>query len=227
MDRRINVAIDGPAGAGKSTVAKKLADKLSFVYIDTGAMYRALTWYALQNDCDVNHENALAELLKKADIQLLNQNGELHIYLNGEDVTKEIRSPDVTNQVSYVAKHGKIREEMVSKQQELAVSGGTVMDGRDIGTAVLPEAELKVFLTATVEERASRRHDELIKKGHLSDFHSLKQEIAKRDQIDTSRKFAPLKKATDAIEIDSTSMTIQEVVESIYTLVNEGETSRE
>lgn len=223
MSRRINIAIDGPAGAGKSTVAKMLAEKLSFIYVDTGAMYRALTWYALEKNCDVNDEHILVNLLKETEIQLINLKGVLHIYLNGQDVTGEIRSSQVTGQVSYVAKHGKIRKEMVAKQQELAVLGGAVMDGRDIGTAVLPQAELKIFLTATVEERATRRHEELISKGFSSDFTSLKQQIAQRDKIDSEREVAPLKKASDAVEIDSTSMTIIEVVEAIYTLVKKGD----
>ncbi|MGJ9384846.1 cytidylate kinase [Salipaludibacillus neizhouensis] len=223
MNKRINIAIDGPAGAGKSTVAKMVAEEISFIYVDTGAMYRALTWYALQNDCNVDDEPGLVNLLKKTDIQLINQGGVLHIYLNKQDVTEEIRSSEVTGQVSYVAKHGEIRKEMVAKQQQLALAGGTVMDGRDIGTAVLPHAELKIFLTATVEERATRRHEELVSKGIKSDYLSLKKQIAQRDKLDSEREVAPLKKASDAIEIDSTSMTINEVVEAINALIDKGD----
>ncbi|PYZ94489.1 cytidylate kinase [Salipaludibacillus keqinensis] len=221
MTTQINIAIDGPAGAGKSTVAKLLAEKLQFVYIDTGAMYRALTWKAIDENIDVNNEQLLNELLKQTDIQLVNQSGVIGIKLNDQDVTETIRSARVTNHVSYVAKHSLIRKEMVAKQQKLAEQGGTVMDGRDIGTAVLPDADVKIFLTATVEERARRRHEEQLSKGMPSDFEQLKRDIAKRDQLDSEREIAPLKKAVDAIEIDSTSMTIEEVVEHIYAIVVE------
>ncbi|SER44957.1 (d)CMP kinase [Salipaludibacillus aurantiacus] len=221
MKTEMNIAIDGPAGAGKSTVAKLLAEKLSFVYVDTGAMYRALTWYALENNVDVNNEGILNELLKESDIELVNESGSLKIKMNQKDISEDIRSSEVTNNVSYVAKHEKIRKEMVRKQQKLAQKGGVVMDGRDIGTAVLPAAEVKVFLTASVEERAKRRHEEHLSKGLPSDLALLKEEIAKRDQIDSEREFAPLKKAEDAIELDSTSMTIHEVVDRIYSIAAE------
>jgi len=217
----INIAIDGPAGAGKSTVAKLLAKKLTFVYIDTGAMYRALTWKALQEGVNVNNEQELNQLLKETDIQLLNQSGNLHIVLNKVDITEAIRTSEVTNNVSYVAKHFLIRKEMVSKQQKLAEQGGTVMDGRDIGTFVLPQADIKIFLTATVDERAKRRHEEQVEKGLPSNYNLLRDEIAKRDKLDSEREIAPLKKAEDALEIDSTSMTILEVVDHIYGMVVE------
>ncbi|WP_416151763.1 (d)CMP kinase [Salipaludibacillus sp. HK11] len=221
MTTLMNIAIDGPAGAGKSTVAKLLAEKLMFVYIDTGAMYRALTWKALQEKVDVNNEHLLNKLLQQTDIQLVNQSGEHHVKINNSDVTEDIRTTLVSNNVSYVAKHSLIRAEMVSKQQKLAEQGGTVMDGRDIGTAVLPKADVKIFLTASVDERAKRRHEEQLSKDIPSDYLQLREEIAKRDQLDTERKVAPLKKAVDAIEIDSTSMTISEVVDHIYTIVAE------
>ncbi|WP_280768246.1 (d)CMP kinase [Salipaludibacillus daqingensis] len=227
MKTQMNVAIDGPAGAGKSTVAKLLADKLKFIYIDTGAMYRALTWKAVKEDMDVNNQQDLNALLDKTDIQLINRSGNLRIILDEEDVTEKIRGSDVTNNVSYVAKHSLIRQKMVLKQQKLAEQGGTVMDGRDIGTAVLPYAELKVFLTATVDERAKRRHEEQLEKGLPSNFNQLRDEIAKRDKLDSERDIAPLKKAEDALEIDSTSMSIQEVVDHIYELVVERDGSVE
>ncbi|MBU9714256.1 (d)CMP kinase [Evansella tamaricis] len=219
--KNMNIAIDGPAGAGKSTVAKMVADQLSYVYIDTGAMYRAVTYEALKQNVDVNDGLNLIHLLHQLKIDLMNQEGKQIIQVNGVNITEEIRSKAVTNQVSYVAKHLEIREEMVKRQQELAEGGGTVMDGRDIGTAVLPFAELKIFLTASVDERAKRRHEELLSKGHPSDLNILKNEIRKRDQIDSEREVAPLKKATDAIEIDSTKMTIPEVVEIILSLARE------
>jgi cytidylate kinase len=217
----MNIAIDGPAGAGKSTVAKLLAEKLGFVYIDTGAMYRALTWKAIEDNVDVNDEKKLHQLLKACDITLVNESGRSIVKLNGQDVSEEIRNTSVTNNVSYVAKHPLIRKEMVSKQQLLATGGGTVMDGRDIGTAVLPEADVKIFLTASVEERAKRRHEENMAKGMSSDLVKLKEDIAKRDKLDSERDVAPLKQAEDAIVLDSTSMSIKEVVENIFGVIVE------
>jgi len=219
--RKLSIAIDGPAAAGKSTVAKIIAEKLSYIYIDTGAMYRGLTYKALKEDCNLDNEEALFNLLKITKIDLLpGEKGQL-VYLDGNEVTNEIRSSEVTNQVSIVAKHRQIREEMVRRQQEFAAQGGVVMDGRDIGTHVLPYAEVKVFLLASVEERAERRYQENIQKGFPSDLEKLKREIAQRDKIDSEREVAPLKKADDAIEIDTTSLSIYEVVEKILELVNE------
>ncbi|WP_096434846.1 (d)CMP kinase [Alteribacter populi] len=227
MGMQINIAIDGPAGAGKSTVAREVARQLSFVYIDTGAMYRALTYEALQQKVNVHNEQQVIELLKKLEITLENKGSSSRVYVNSKEVTEEIRTNEVTNNVSYVAMHELVRVEMVKKQQILAESGATVMDGRDIGTAVLPDAAVKVFLTASVEERAKRRHEEHLKKGISSDLSNLKEEIAKRDQIDSEREFAPLKKAVDANEIDSTSLSIKEVIEEILVLVKERTSSFE
>lgn len=219
--RKLSIAIDGPAAAGKSTVAKIIAEKLTYIYIDTGAMYRGLTYKALKADCNLENEEALFDLLKSTKIDLLpGEKGQL-VYLDGNEVTNEIRSSEVTNQVSIVAKHRLIREEMVRRQQEFAAQGGVVMDGRDIGTHVLPNAEVKVFLLASVEERAERRYQENIEKGFPTDLEMLKKEIAERDKIDSEREVAPLKKADDAIEIDTTSLSIYEVVERILELVNE------
>ncbi|WP_066366515.1 (d)CMP kinase [Neobacillus fumarioli] len=221
MKKKISIAIDGPAAAGKSTVAKIVAEKLSYIYIDTGAMYRALTYKAITNNLNLEDEEVLIEALLGTKIELLpSENGQL-VYLDGKNVTNEIRTSEVTNSVSIVSKHKKVREEMVSRQQAFARNGGVVMDGRDIGTYVLPNAEVKIFLLASVEERADRRHAENIKKGYPSDLEQLKQEIALRDKIDSEREIAPLKKAWDAVEIDTTSMTIDEVVEKIMTLVYE------
>lgn len=216
MGSRINIAIDGPAGAGKSTVAKLLAEKLSFVYIDTGAMYRALTWKAVQENIPYEDDKALADILMRMNLQLENSEQGQRIYVDGKDVSEEVRVPAISNNVSYVARHGVIRNLMVRKQQELASAGGTVMDGRDIGTAVLPDASVKFFLNASVEERAKRRYEEQIKKGIPSDFESLKEEIELRDKLDTERDVAPLKKADDALAIDTTHMTINEVVDYLY-----------
>ncbi|WP_096188606.1 (d)CMP kinase [Evansella halocellulosilytica] len=221
MGKQINIAIDGPAGAGKSTVAKMVAEKLSFIYIDTGAMYRALTYASLKKQIDIHNEGDVVQLLNNSKIELSNTGEKQRIFLNGDDISEAIRLPDVTNRVSYIAKHKEIREKMVIEQQKLASQGGTVMDGRDIGTAVLPEAEVKIFLTASVEERARRRHEEHIQKGQPSNYEVLVEEIRKRDKIDSERETAPLRKALDAIEIDSTSMTIPEVVDEILRLVEE------
>lgn len=219
--KRISIAIDGPAAAGKSTVAKKLAEKLSYLYIDTGAMYRALTYLALQKGIDVHNEQALLKLLRDTYIELKpSQQGQL-VFVNGEDVTNVIRSEDVTNNVSFVAKHSLVREEMVARQQALGAQGGVVMDGRDIGTHVLPRAEVKIFLKASVEERARRRHAENIARGFASDLETLKEEIARRDKMDSEREVAPLQKAEDAVEIDTTSLTIDDVVNKIMKIVNE------
>ncbi|WP_026676933.1 (d)CMP kinase [Fictibacillus gelatini] len=221
MKQKLKIAIDGPAGAGKSTVAKLVADQLSYIYIDTGAMYRALTYKALLTRVDVHNEEELAHLLKNSMIELKVQNSRQAVILDGKDVTDEIRTADVTNNVSFVAKCQTVREEMVKRQQLLARGGGVVMDGRDIGTHVMPDAEVKVFLVASVEERARRRFEENKLKGFEADFEQLKEEIALRDKRDSEREYAPLKKAEGAIELDTTSMTIQDVVNAILHLVNE------
>ncbi|WP_078546044.1 (d)CMP kinase [Litchfieldia alkalitelluris] len=221
MTNRISIAIDGPAAAGKSTVAKIIAKKLSYIYIDTGAMYRSLTHKAIQLDVNLENEEKLINILLDTKIELKPfENGQL-VFVDGEDVTEAIRSNIVTNSVSIVAKHRLVREEMVARQQQFASDGGVVMDGRDIGTHVLPNAELKVFLLASVEERAVRRHEENISKGIESYLENLKEEIAQRDKLDSEREVAPLKKAEDAIEIDTTSLSINQVVDQIMNLVSE------
>ncbi|NKE04902.1 MULTISPECIES: (d)CMP kinase [Mesobacillus] len=221
MSRRISIAIDGPAAAGKSTVAKIVAEKLTYIYIDTGAMYRALTYKALNKGASLDNESALIEILNDTSIELMPGEAGQKVLLDGIEVTNEIRSAEVTNQVSYVAVHELVRKEMVNRQQQFAVDGGVVMDGRDIGTHVLPNAEVKVFLLASVEERAQRRHAENIQKGFPSDLEKLKEEIAARDKIDSEREVAPLKKADDAVEIDTTSLSIQDVVMKIMDLALE------
>jgi CMP/dCMP kinase len=217
--KKLRIAIDGPAAAGKSTVAKIVAGKLSYLYIDTGAMYRSLTYKALKLNIDLHEENELKELLAQTKITLEpTEDGQI-VYVDGENVTDEIRQAAVTNSVSHVAVHSQVREEMVNRQQQLAKQGAVVMDGRDIGTHVIPDAEIKVFLLASVDERAQRRHEENISKGFPSDLEQLKVEIARRDKIDSEREVAPLKKADDATEIDTTSLSIPEVVDQIMLLV--------
>jgi len=219
--QKISIAIDGPAAAGKSTVAKIVAKNLSYLYIDTGAMYRGLTWKAFQNHVDVENEADLYHLLKETKIELVQENGQQKVLIDGIDVSDEIRMNDVTSQVSHVSKHELVRKEMVKRQQLLGANGGVVMDGRDIGTHVLPNAELKIFLLASVDERAERRHRENIQKGIPSDLEQLKQDIALRDKIDSEREVAPLRKAEDAIVIDTTSLSIDEVVNKILGLARE------
>ncbi|MEI4613877.1 (d)CMP kinase [Bacillus cereus] len=220
MDKRISIAIDGPAAAGKSTVAKVVAKELSYVYIDTGAMYRTLTYAALEQKVDIENEEQLMEVVKNLNIEFQQGENTQLVFLNGQDVSEVIRTPDVTNRVSIVAKHRLVREEMVRRQQELAKKGGVVMDGRDIGTHVLPDAEVKIFMLASVEERAERRHLENLNKGFDSNLEQLKEEIAQRDKLDSEREVSPLKKADDALELDTTSLSIEEVVRKIMSIVS-------
>lgn len=213
----INVAIDGPAGAGKSTVARMVAGQLGYVYIDTGAMYRAVTLGALRREITAAEDARLSAFMDGLDIVLEpGENGQ-SVYLDGENVTALIRSREVTGNVSYFAASGIVREVLSSMQRAMARRKGIVMDGRDIGTHVLPDAELKVFLTASVKERAMRRFKELGDQAGVS-LEQLQSEIAQRDRLDEQREIAPLIKASDAIEVDSSHMTIDEVVEAIVKL---------
>jgi len=221
MNKKISVAIDGPAAAGKSTVAKVIARKLSYIYIDTGAMYRALTLKALRHHINIENEEELYQLLLRTTIELKQGEARQTVLLDSVDVTEEIRSQEVTNNVSVVSTHKRIREEMVKRQQSFAANGGVVMDGRDIGTHVLPNAEVKVFLLASVEERALRRHKENLEKGFESNLEQLKKEIERRDQIDSERENAPLRQAKDAVVIDTTSLSIEDVVDRIMMLIKE------
>lgn len=216
----IKIAIDGPASSGKSTIAKKIADLYHLVYVDTGAMYRSLTFLALKNNVSVHDEEALIELLDTVRITFKrNKDGQL-VFANDKDITEEIRQHDVTNNVSVVSSYGLVREELVSRQQEIAQDTGVVMDGRDIGTVVLPDADVKIFLVASVEERAERRYLENKEKGIETDFELLKQEIIARDEYDSNREISPLKQAEDAVRIDTTSLSIEEVVLECQKIIN-------
>lgn len=219
--KKISIAIDGPAAAGKSTAAKIIAERLGYIYIDTGAMYRGLTYKALQKNIDIHNGKECFQLLLDTSIKLEPSDQGQLVFVDGENVTSEIRSQEVTNHVSIVAKHKEVREEMVKRQKLLAKNGGVVMDGRDIGTHVIPHAEVKIFLLASVEERAIRRYKENQAKGINTSLETLKEEIANRDKQDMEREVAPLKKAEDAVEIDTTSKTIEEVVEEIIRLAKE------
>lgn len=221
MGKNIQIAIDGPAGAGKSTVAKIVAEQLGFTYIDTGAMYRAVTYKAMKENIKLNDEKKLEEMLLNTNIELKpSPNGQL-VFVDGEEVTEKIRSNEVTANVSQVAAFPKIRKILVDKQQQLAQEGGVVMDGRDIATHVLKGAELKIFMSATVEERAKRRLLENEKRGIPSDFEKLKEEIALRDKQDMEREVSPLVQAKDAIFLDTTNLTIEEAAEEILQLAKQ------
>lgn len=219
MGKRISIAIDGPASAGKSTVAKILAKDLGYIYVDTGAMYRTITLASIEQKVAADDEVGLTELLKDLSISFAQQlKGQL-VFLDGRDITDAIRQPDVTNLVSQVSAHKMIREELVKRQQELALNGGIVMDGRDIGTAVLPSAEVKIFLVASVKERAERRYKENLAKGIKTDFAQLKSEIEARDYKDSTRENSPLVQADDAVRLDTTGLTINQVVSEIKNVI--------
>lgn len=214
--KSIQIAIDGPASSGKSTVAKIIAKNLGYTYLDTGAMYRCATYLALQNDLKDNDVEAILTLLSESPISFGRaEDGSQTVFLGDQDVTLAIRQNDVTNNVSWVAALPEIRQELVNQQRRIASKGAIIMDGRDIGTVVLPDAELKIFLIASVEERAERRFKENQEKGIETDFETLKEEIAARDYKDSHRKVSPLKAADDAITFDTTGVDIQGVVKFI------------
>ncbi|WP_172196223.1 (d)CMP kinase [Saccharibacillus qingshengii] len=212
---RINIAIDGPAGAGKSTVARKVARQLSYVYVDTGAMYRAVTWDMLNQAIDADNETAVLERMAALEVELVPGEDGQRVRLSGVDVTDEIRSLAVSRTVSRYAQIEGLRAKLSSAQRQMALRKGVVMDGRDIGTTVLPDAEVKIFMTATVEERARRRFRELPQSGETITLEQLEREIAERDNLDRSREVSPLVCADDATVLDTTHMTIDEVADAI------------
>ena len=214
-----NIAIDGPSSAGKSTIAKKVAARLGTTYLDTGAMYRALTLSALRKGADLESEPAILAVLDESEIHLTQVEGHQTVFLNDEDVTETIRSTDVTKNVSVVSSHEKVREEMVRRQQRFAEKGGIVMDGRDIGTVVLPNADLKIYLVASAEERALRRYHESVAKGMTVSLEQLTEDMKARDHYDMNREASPLRKADDAVELDTTHLSIDAVVETVLNLI--------
>lgn len=218
---RFSIAIDGPAGAGKSTIAKELAKDLSCIYIDTGAMYRTVGLASMRAGKDYTQEEAVSHLLANIHIEIKYTNGIQTIYLNQEDVSLAIRTQEVATAASKVATYPKVREALVEMQREMQKSTSVVMDGRDIGTVVLPQATLKIFLTASAKERAERRCLEYRQKGLEADFDQILKEIEERDYQDANREVSPLKKAEDAVEIDTTALTIEDIVESIKGLLNQ------
>ncbi len=209
------IAIDGPAGAGKSTIAKKLAKAKKFIYVDTGAMYRAMAYYMLQNHIDPQNADAVAEKSQCADITIQYEKGEQAVLLNGENVNAFLRTEEVGNIASVTSQNPRVRERLTVLQKELAAKNNVVMDGRDIGTCVLPNADVKIYLTASPAVRAKRRYDELTAKGEECDLQKIEADIIKRDEQDMNREIAPLKQAEDAVLIDSSYMTIDQVVEEI------------
>ncbi len=216
----MQIAIDGPAGAGKSTIAKRLAKESGYIYVDTGAMYRAMALYLLRRGISADDKAAIEEACDEADISIKYLNGEQNVILNGENVNALIRTQEVSDMASASSVYGKVREKLVSLQQKLAASNDVVMDGRDIGTKVLPDAEVKIYLTASTKVRAKRRYDELIAKGEKCDLESIEQEIKERDERDMTREISPLKKADDAIEVDTSDMGIDEVVKVITGIID-------
>lgn len=218
---KFSVAIDGPAGAGKSSIAKKIASMLQCIYVDTGAMYRTVGYYCIKNNIDYNDENEVEKITDKVNLSLVLENGVQQIFLDELNVSEIIRTPEASKAASKVATYKVVRESLVKKQQEIAKEQSLVMDGRDIGTVVLPNATLKVFLVATVIERTNRRYKEYVAKGEKPCFESLKKEIEDRDFQDSNREISPLKKADDAIEVDTTNMTIEEVIDTIVSMLKE------
>lgn len=214
----INVAIDGPAGAGKSTIAKAVAAKKGYVYVDTGAMYRAMALYFIRAGVSSEDEKAVAAMVDDIKVSIKYEDGQQHVILNDEDVTGLIRTEAVGNMASATSVYGPVRTKLVALQQELAKTTDVIMDGRDIGTVVLPNADVKIFLTASVECRAKRRYDELVAKGQEADFDQIAKDIEERDYRDSHREISPLKQAEDAVLVDSSDMTIDEVVSTIINL---------
>lgn len=210
-----NIAIDGPAGAGKSTIAKRVAKELGFIYVDTGAMYRAIALYFLQNQIDTSDEETVREALNGIQVSIAYENGEQQILLNGENVTGSIRREEVGNMASVTSAYPAVRKKLLSLQRELAASADVIMDGRDIGTCVLPKAPLKIYLTASVKTRAKRRFEELTEKKIPCNIEEICKDIEERDYRDMHRDVSPLCQAEDAVLVDSSDMTIQEVTDAI------------
>lgn len=216
MKKNISVAIDGPSAAGKSTIAKMVAKKENFIYIDTGAMYRCVAYYCLTQKIDLNDEKAVEQAIEHIQIRLTPDN---KVYLNDEDVSNQIRQDQVSLGASCVSKYQAVRSFLVDEQRKMAKAGNVILDGRDIGTVVLPNANLKIYQIASVETRAKRRYLENLERGLNADLETIKKEIEERDYQDTHREISPLKKAEDAIELDTSSLTLEEVVEQVLTLI--------
>lgn len=221
MMKNWQIAIDGPASAGKSTIAKILAKQLAYIYVDTGAMYRAITLAAKQAGIPYDDEAGITDLLAQTDIRFAPGEPVQRVYLNDQEVTEAIRATDITNNVSQVSAYASVRENLVQRQRQIAHADNVIMDGRDIGTTVLPDAQVKIFLEASVDERAQRRYKENVAKGMDVDLETLKQEIRDRDYKDSHREISPLTQAQDAILVDTTGLDIQAVVNKITEIIQE------
>ena len=214
--RGVVVAIDGPAGAGKSTASKRVAERLGYTLVDTGAMYRSVALVAVERGLDLDSEAVVSEIARTIDLELESKpSGAVRVYVDGRDVSELIRDPQISSAASRVSRHVAVRDALVAQQRRLGAAGGVVLEGRDIGTVVFPDAEVKVFLTASPEERARRRVAELVAKGHDVDYDETLDQIRERDRLDESREIAPLKPADDALRLDSTDLGLDEVVERI------------
>lgn len=210
-----NIAIDGPAGAGKSTIARRVAKELSFIYVDTGAMYRAMALYLLHKNVDLTNTEQIGEVCQNAEISIEYQNGEQIVLLNGENVNAYLRTEEVGNMASVSSAVPRVREKLLSLQRKLAKDMSVVMDGRDIGTTILPDADVKIYLTASSLTRAKRRYLELQEKGTVCDLDNIQKDIEERDQRDMNREISPLRQAEDAVLVDSSDLTIEQVVDRI------------
>ncbi|PID59383.1 MAG: cytidylate kinase [Ignavibacteriae bacterium] len=220
MQKFMIIAVDGPAASGKSTLAKNIADRLNYLYVDTGAMYRAITYYALENKIEEN-EPAVIEAVKNIALRLDYKNGVTQVFINNEDVTSKIRTPRVNAKVSDISKIKEVREQLVKLQQQFGKENNLVVEGRDTTTVVFPNADLKVFLTAEAKERAKRRHKEYTEKEIEISVEDVEKSLLNRDKIDSERKVSPLKKADDAFELDTTDLSIEEVINKIIDKVKE------
>ena len=218
---KIAVAVDGPAGAGKSSISKIVAKKLGYLYIDTGAMYRSVTWAVLHNHIDVNNQKAVEALLPDLDLTMEASDDSCKVFIAGQDVTDFIRTPQVNNAVSIVASYKGVRQYLVERQRLMAEAGGVILDGRDIGSVVLPNAELKIYLTASVEARAMRRYLEVKGTSNEQTLEDIKDSVMQRDDMDKNRKESPLIQVEDAVLVDSSDMTFDETVEHILHLIQE------
>ncbi len=213
--KKIVIAIDGPAASGKSTTAKLVAERLGYIHIDTGAMYRAITLKILEGAVSVTDRNLVGSIAENSEVRLEHRNGKLVILLDGYDVSEKIRSPEVTSYVSLISSYPEVRKVLVREQRKMSLEGGVVLEGRDIGTVVLPDADLKIFMVASIEERAKRRMTELHSSGFAVSAEELEREIEERDRKDASRETSPLSRAEDACELDTTTLSIAQQVEFI------------
>lgn len=217
----VNIAIDGPAGAGKSTISRLLAGNLGYVYADTGALYRTVGLFALKSGADTADEQGVIKLLPKISLELKFEGGAQHVYLNGEDVSSLIRSPEVSMAASKVSSYQGVRSFLLGLQKDIAFKNNVVMDGRDIGTVVLPHAKIKIFLTASPEDRARRRYEEMLQRGEKAEYSKVLADIIKRDSADSGREIAPLKPADDAIIIDTTGFELEKSLKKITSVVKD------